>query len=138
MQEAVMRFQGQLSAWNPDAGCGRIRPQGGGEEVLVALAAFPTDGEGPQLDEPLSFEVVTGRDGRKRAVHLARLAPLHPALREAKGGGQLRVRRAQKKRRLGLVAGAVITVLLVAGVVSLWPAQRSAEQHADVPAALRR
>ncbi|MFN5047288.1 hypothetical protein [Roseateles sp.] len=133
-----MRFQGLLSEWNPDAGCGRIRPLGGGEEVPVALAAFPTDGDGPRLDEPLSFEVVTGRDGRKRAVHLARLAPLHPALREAKGGGQLRVRHAQKKRRLGLVAGAVITVLLVAGAALLWPTGRSAERPADVPAALRR
>ncbi|MFG6442161.1 cold-shock protein [Roseateles sp. LKC17W] len=129
-----MRFQGLLSEWNPDVGCGRIRPLGGGEEVFVALAAFPTEGEGPRLDEPLSFEVVTGQDGRKRAVRLARLATLHPALREATGAGQVRVRRAQKKRRLGLVAGAVIAGLLVVGAVSLWPAQKPA----DVSAALRR
>ena len=72
-----MRFEGVLSAWNHDAGYGAIRPSGGGEEVFVGLAAFPTDGEGPRLDEPLSFEIVTGRDGRKQAVNLKRLSQAH-------------------------------------------------------------
>lgn len=119
-----MRFEGVLSAWNHDAGYGTIRPLGGGEEVFVALAAFPTDGEGPQLDGPLSFEIVTGRDGRKQAVNLRRLPRLAPnsALREAAGIGSLRVRQAKRKRRLGLAAGAVVAVLLVvAGGVHWWP-----------------
>jgi len=126
-----MRFEGVLSAWNHDAGYGAIRPSGGGEEVFVGLAAFPTDGEGPRPDEPLSFEIVTGRDGRKQAVNLKRLQPSHlrPALREATGGARIRARQAQKKRRLGLVAGgAVVTVMLVAGGMHWWqPADRTAE-----------
>jgi len=126
-----MRFEGVLSAWNHDAGYGAIRPSGGGEEVFVGLAAFPTDGEGPRPDEPLSFEIVTGRDGRKQAVNLRRLPPSHfrPALREATGGARVRARQAQKKRRLGLVAGgAVVTVMLVAGGMHWWqPADRTAE-----------
>lgn len=132
-----MRFEGVLSAWNPDAGYGAIRPSGGGEEVFVGLAAFPTDGEGPRLDEPLSFEVVTGRDGRKQAVHLRRLSRAHltPALREAAGGARSRARQAQKKRRLGLMAGgAVVAVMLALGGMRWW--HPSANQ--DVPPALRR
>lgn len=126
-----MRFEGVLSAWNHDAGYGAIRPSGGGEEVFVALAAFPTDGEGPRPDEPLSFEIVTGRDGRKQAVNLKRLARSHvsPALREASGGARIRARQAQKKRRLGLMAGgAVVMVMLVLGGMH-WrhPADRTAE-----------
>ena len=126
-----MRFEGVLSAWNHDAGYGAIRPSGGGEEVFVALAAFPTDGEGPRPDEPLSFEIVTGRDGRKQAVNLKRLSRSHlsPALREANGGARIRARQAQKKRRLGLMAGgAVVMVMLVAGGMHWWhPAERVAE-----------
>lgn len=119
-----MRFEGVLSAWNQDAGYGAIRPRGGGEEVFVGLAAFPTDGEGPRLDEPLSFEIVTGREGRKQAVNLKRLkaAPFSPALREATGVGRARVQRAQRKRRLGLAAGgAVLALVLVVGGLKLWP-----------------
>lgn len=120
-----MRFEGVLSAWNQEAGYGAIRPTGGGEEVFVGLAAFPTDGEGPRPDEPLSFEIVTSRDGRKQAVNLRRLTPSHlsPAMREAVGAGSARVRarQAQRKRRLGLVAGgAVVTVMLVVGGVHWW------------------
>jgi len=131
-----MRFDGVLSAWNPDAGCGRIRPAGGGDEVFVALGAFPTDGEGARLDEPLSFEIVTGRDGRKQAVNLQRrrLVTHGNALREATGVGQARVLRAQRKRRLSLAAGAVVAVMIVAGGVHWWPHRPPAE----VPAAMRR
>jgi cold shock CspA family protein len=126
-----MRFEGVLSAWNHDAGHGTIRPSGGGAEVFVALAAFPTDGEGPRPDEPLSFEIVTGRDGRKQAVNLRRLSRSHinPALREASGAARIRARQSQKKRRLGLMAGgAVVMVMLVAGGMHWWhPADRTAE-----------
>ncbi|WP_057300603.1 cold-shock protein [Pelomonas sp. Root1217] len=126
-----MRFEGVLSAWNQDAGYGAIRPSGGGEEVFVGLAAFPTDGEGPRMDEPLSFEIVTSRDGRKQAVNLKRLSQAHlsPALRASAGGTRVRARQAQKKRRLGLLAGgAVVTVMLVAGGVHWWqPTDRTGE-----------
>ncbi|RTL38604.1 MAG: hypothetical protein EKK53_18925 [Burkholderiales bacterium] len=133
-----MRFEGVLSAWNHDAGYGAIRPVGGGDEVFVGLAAFPTDGEGARLDETLSFEIVTGRDGRKQAVNLRRIkrAAVNPAMREAVGVGSVRVRQAQRKRRLGLIAGgAVVTVMLVAGGLHWWMPQAKAT---EVPAASRR
>ncbi|MFT7771759.1 hypothetical protein [Roseateles sp.] len=133
-----MRFEGVLSAWDPNTGHGAIRPSGGGEEVFVGLAAFPTDGEGARLDERLSFEIVTGRDGRKQAVQLRRLSRGHvspTAMREATGGARFRARQAQRKRRLGLVAGgAVVTVMLVLGGVRWW---HPAVTH-DVPPAMRR
>ena len=125
-----MRFEGVLSAWNHDAGYGAIRPAHGGEEVFVGLAAFPTDGEGPRLDQPFSFEIVTGRDGRKQAVNLKRLQSAHvnPALREATGGARVRARQAQRKRRLGLVAGAVVALTLVVGGMQWWQPQ-GGQQH---------
>lgn len=133
-----MRFEGVLSAWNHDAGYGAIRPSGGGEEVFVGLAAFPTDGEGPRPDEALSFEIVTGRDGRKQAVNLRRLPRGHAgsAMREAAGIGSARVRARQRKRRLGLAAGAVVAVMLVVGGMQLWQPHGMAGDV--VPPALRR
>ena len=130
-----MRFEGVLSAWNPVAGYGAIRPRGGGEEVFVGLAAFPTDGEGPRLDEPLSFEIAIGRDGRKQAVNLKRLSTVRvsPALREAVGVGRQRVRHSQRKRRLAWVAGAVVVAVLVAGGVYLWQPGTG-----EAPAGMRR
>lgn len=131
-----MRFEGVLSAWNHDAGYGAIRPSSGGDEVFVGLAAFPTDGEGPRPDEPLSFEIVINRDGRKQAVNLRRLshAQVSPALREAaSGGGRVRARQAQRKRRLSLAAGAVITVTLLVGGMQLWQ-----PKSGSVPAGMRR
>jgi cold shock CspA family protein len=117
-----MRFQGILSAWDQDAGYGTIRALNGGDEVFVGLAAFPTDGEGPRLDELLSFEIVSGRDGRKRAANLKRLHVGKPAavLRETSAGTRARLQQAQRKRRLTLLVGAVVAVLLVLGGVRWW------------------
>lgn len=131
-----MRFQGILSAWNQDAGYGAITPSGGGDDVFVGLAAFPTDGDGPRLHEPVTFEIVSGRDSKKQAVRVKRVpaSDMNPAMRAAVGVGQARVRQAQRKRRLGLAAGAVVTVMLVVGGVRLW----QPDKPGDVPASLRR
>lgn len=130
-----MRFEGVLIAWDPEAGRGEIQPAGGGAPVPVGLAAFPMDGDGPRLDEPLSFEIVSGREGRKEAVRLQRLHRLPPALREATGAGRQRTARAQKQRRLTMgVVGAVLVVLLGTG----WFWRHAVDTPHDVPAALRR
>ena len=55
-------------------------------------------------------------------------------LREATGAARLRARHSQRKRRLGLAAGAVVvTVLLVVGGVHLWK-----PTGAEVPSGMRR
>ena len=132
-----MRFEGVLSAWHPDAGYGAIRPQQGGEEVFVNLAAFPTDGEGPRLDERLSFEIVSGRDGRKQAVRIQRLQSRAAAGWRAAGGrgGARAPRGGQNKRRLAWGAGAVLAVVLVL-CGAHWA--RGPQQTGEVPAAARR
>jgi cold shock CspA family protein len=132
-----MRFEGILSAWNPDAGYGTIRALNGGDELFVSLGAFPMDGDGPRLDEAFSFEIVSGRDGRKQAVNLKRLPRAQPAvmLREPVGSVRLRAAQVQRKRRLGLAAGAVVAVMLVAGGMQWW---QPGGKAAEAPTALRR
>ena len=104
-----MRFEGSLSAWNAERGYGEISPLQGGQPLFVHVSAFPT-GEPPSLDEVLSFEVVSGRDGRKDAVRVLRaerkLATpaqrllMEPAPQRVNGAA----RRARGLRRLALAA----------------------------------
>jgi cold shock CspA family protein len=83
-----MRFEGALATWNTERGFGSLSPQQGGQGVFVHISAFPRDGPPPALDETFSFEVVSGRDGRKQAAKVQRsqqrsAAVLHSALAPA-------------------------------------------------------
>lgn len=68
----IMRFVGTLKVWNAERGHGLVDPENGGQPVFVHISAFPTDAAPPTQDEWLSFEIVTGRDGRKQAVKVQR------------------------------------------------------------------
>jgi len=68
-----MRFEGTLTVWNAERGYGAIAPEQGGQEMFVHVSAFPRDGEPPQIGEALSFEIVTGGDGRKQAGRIQRV-----------------------------------------------------------------
>ena len=67
-----MRFEGTLAQWNDDRGFGFIQPTQGGQELFAHISAFPRDGQRPQLQEKLSFEVSLGQDGKKKAVAIQR------------------------------------------------------------------
>lgn len=116
-----MRFEGELIAWNAGTGYGVIRPRGGGDDVAVGMAAFPMDGNTPHLGEILSFELVTARDGGKRAAKVQRVE-LRPddsqfaALRD--GGAAARRSRGSataRRRRLGLTLAALVLGLAALG-----------------------
>jgi cold shock CspA family protein len=115
-----MRFEGELVAWNEQSGYGAIRPLNGGEDVIVGQGAFPTDGDIPQIGELLSFEIVTGRDGRKKATKLSRMPPTKPdtsfgTLSSSRGAQRYRASR--RRRRL---AWSLVALGLAVGVVSAW------------------
>lgn len=74
-----MRIEGTLAKWNDDRGFGFITPTQGGPEVFAHISAFPMDGQRPRLGERLSFEVGTGKDGKKQAKNI--LCPTRPAVR---------------------------------------------------------
>lgn len=85
-----MRFEGTLTQWNDDRGFGFVTPAQGGQAVFVHISAFPRDGQRPQLNEPLSFEIELDNKGKKRAVGVRRPAGSQPApgrpSRHATGG----------------------------------------------------
>lgn len=79
-----MRFEGTLAQWNDDRGFGFIQPTEGGQMLFAHVSAFPRDGQRPQLNEKLSFEVALGQGGKKQAVAIQRprsVAPLSTGAR---------------------------------------------------------
>jgi cold shock CspA family protein len=138
-----MRFEGVLSAWDPEAGRGAIRPKGGGQEVPVRLAAFPMDGDEPHMDEVLSFEIVSSRDGTKQAARVQRLVQtdretMAGALRDvAPVARRSRTLQRKQRRTQWMVAGAC--VMLVAVGVVFWAVKPVHGQTlAEVQASVRR
>jgi uncharacterized membrane protein YsdA (DUF1294 family)/cold shock CspA family protein len=75
-----MRFEGVLKSWDDERGFGFIAPTQGGQEVFVHIKAFPRGIARPQLDQPLSFEVDLGPQGKKRAknVQLVQVSKRRP------------------------------------------------------------
>lgn len=63
-----MRTQGTLIKWNDDRGFGFAKTRDAGIEVFAHISEFPRSGRRPQIGDPLSFEIVSGDDGRKRAL----------------------------------------------------------------------
>jgi cold shock CspA family protein len=139
-----MRFEGELVEWNPETAFGTIRPAGGGEEVRVSQVAFPMDGDIPHLGEKLSFEIVTGRDGRKAAAQVRRLPPpkrdsafiplRKESRREPRGG-----RRPRKPRTLWMLVAALLVLgaLGVAQWKAAQPKGAGLEGSAAAPVARR-
>ena len=67
-----MRVHGTLIKWNDDRGFGFIKPAKGDSEIFVHISAFPRDGVRPRVEELISFEIESGKDGRQRAVRVMR------------------------------------------------------------------
>ncbi len=75
-----MRFTGTLKTWNDERGFGFIEATQGGQEVFVHIKAFPSGTGRPSVGQVLSFEVETGRDGKKKAravQYPPRARPVH-------------------------------------------------------------
>jgi uncharacterized membrane protein YsdA (DUF1294 family)/cold shock CspA family protein len=62
-----MQFTGTLKSWNDERGFGFIAPAQGGQEIFIHIKAFPAGTGRPSIGQPLSFEVETTADGKKRA-----------------------------------------------------------------------
>ena len=62
---------GTVKWFNADKGYGFIAPDNGGEDVFVHITAVQRAGlDGLNDNQKVSFEVVTGRNGREAATDL--------------------------------------------------------------------
>ena len=133
-----MRFEGRLAVWNGERGYGAIASEQGGQELFVHVSAFPRDGAPPAVGEALSFEVVSGGDGRKQAarvLRLTRVAPPAPAGFMAPALQRRRLQAAQRKRRLVMSTVALALLVSVVGWLQVKPPH--AERVAQVASGSR-
>jgi cold shock CspA family protein len=130
-----MRTQGTLIKWNEERGFGFAKTRDTGIEVFTHVSEFPRGGRRPQIGDPLSFEIVSGDDGRKRAraivfevpatgradytlaptdKHAARPRPAPPPRtpRETYAGPR-RPKRARRERGFSGLIGAAVFVCIV-------------------------
>lgn len=70
-----MRFEGILKSWNDERGFGFIEPIQGGQEIFVHIKSFTSRDGRPQVNQPLSFEVEVGPQGKKRAKNVQVVRP---------------------------------------------------------------
>lgn len=67
-----MRTKGKITYWNDDKGYGFIQPHSGAEKVFVHIRAFGPHAERPNLDEKVSYQLSTDKQGRPCAVKVLR------------------------------------------------------------------
>ena len=101
-----MRTHGTLTKWNDDRGFGFITPAKGPPEIFVHISEFPRQGGRPALHELVSFEVLDGPDGKKRAV---------PVMRPGRKGTRLPANSARQRAQSSWLSSALVFVL-VAGI----------------------
>jgi cold shock CspA family protein len=102
-----MRIEGTLAKWNDDRGFGFITPAQGGPELFAHISAFPRDGQRPRLGERLTFEIATGKDGKKQAQNI--LCPIRPTERPYRLSEPTR-----RPDKPGLLGRAIPLVFLIA------------------------
>ncbi len=66
------RINGTLKTWNEGKGFGFITPLNGGQDIFVHISDYPKQGGLPKVGEPVSFEVILNKDGKKKAVLVQR------------------------------------------------------------------
>ncbi|KRB67792.1 DUF1294 domain-containing protein [Noviherbaspirillum sp. Root189] len=62
-----MRFEGKLTSWNDERGFGFIEPTLGGQQIFVHIKSFDNRSRRPEIGLPVSFEVESDAEGKKRA-----------------------------------------------------------------------
>lgn len=108
------RINGTLKTWNEGKGFGFITPANGGQDVFVHVSDYPKVGGPPKVGEPVSFEVVLNKDGKKKAVLVQRPggAPAAPRRSLAKPAGR------QGSSLLSRLIGVALVVMIASSAYS--------------------
>lgn len=107
-----MRTHGTLVKWNEERGFGFVALGQAGEEVFVHISAFPRDGVRPQVGEMVSFDLVPGDGGRRKAIKVQRPGAARREPRPARKAGD---REPLLSNRQG-IAASLAALLLLAGL----------------------
>jgi cold shock CspA family protein len=125
------RINGTLKTWNSDKGFGFITPLNGGQDIFVHISDYPKPGGLPTVGEPLSFEIILNKDGKKKAVLVQRPGGKPSA---SKAGGRRQSIPDRKSSWVDLVITLVLVVMIgAAGYTFLVPKFNSFSLRADTP-----
>ena len=118
MEAAASRFNGKLTKWNADRGCGFVVADHGDQELFVHVSAFPRDGRPPAVGEPLSFEMELDKERRKRAVRVRRPGTSEPMAARRSTNEQVRhqARRAPERSESNSFGTRFVGLILVVGL----------------------
>jgi len=83
-----MRFEGTLKTWNDERGFGFITPVQGGDEIFVHIKAFSMRTGRPAVNQPVSFEVEIGPQGKKRAKNVQPIRAARSVRRQSSSPAQ--------------------------------------------------
>ncbi|MEZ0187077.1 MAG: DUF1294 domain-containing protein [Candidatus Reddybacter sp.] len=67
-----MRTKGKIASWNNDKGFGFITPDDGGKRIFVHITAFSSRQKKPQINQPVSYNTPTDKQGRPCAIKVSR------------------------------------------------------------------
>ena len=64
-----MELKGKLVRWNEERGFGFIKSDSFNKDIFIHISALKTMARKPRIDDIIYFELVTGKDGKKKAVN---------------------------------------------------------------------
>lgn len=67
-----MRATGKIASWNNDKGFGFITPNDGGKRIFVHITALNKRQKKPQINQPVSYNTSTDKQGRPCAIKVSR------------------------------------------------------------------
>lgn len=103
------RINGTLKTWNDSKGFGFITPLNGGQDIFVHASDYPKRGGPPKVGEPISFEVILNKGGKKKAVLVQRPGGEPTAPHRARARTPTR----QENSLLGRLIGVVFVGMIV-------------------------
>ena len=65
----MMELKGKLVRWNEERGFGFIKSDSFNKDIFIHISALKTMARKPRINDVIYFELVTGKDSRKKAVN---------------------------------------------------------------------
>jgi cold shock CspA family protein len=126
------RIAGTLKSWNESKGFGFITPRNGGQDIFVHITDYPKAGGRPKVGEPISFEIILNKDGKKKAVLVQRPGSMAVASVSRPSPRAGRRQRSSLWQRLGSLV--MVVAVGASAYTFLAPRFNRFSSHTSIPA----
>jgi len=83
-----MPNKGKITSWNEGKGFGFITPNDGGKRIFVHITAFSSRQNKPQINQPVSYNTSTDKQGRPCAIKVSRAGEKSAERKQTKKGSK--------------------------------------------------